>query len=76
MITQYYNQVIYTNLVVSKVPTVPYSYQDFALTASVSGFESGTLMLKYFKGSCQDFQKNYREFLKQECSRSRLKFAF
>ena len=54
MINQYYNGLIHTDLVVPEVPKVPYSYEDFASTATVSGFPTGTSMLNYLEESPQD----------------------
>ena len=55
MISQYYNALIHTDLVLPEVPTVPYSYDDFASTVDVVAFPVGTSMLKYFKDSPQDY---------------------
>ena len=54
MINLYYNGLIHTDLIVPEVPRVPYTYQDFASIATVSGFPTGASVLKYFEGSPQD----------------------
>ena len=54
MINLYYNGLIHTDLVVPETPTVPHTYQDFASTATVSGFPTGMSVLKYIEQSPQD----------------------
>ena len=49
--TQYYNALIHTDLVVPVVTEVPYSYNKFAKTVSVIRFSNETSSLKYFKES-------------------------